>query len=216
MKKIIWVYGQSATGKKTLINKLLLHDKKTMEELEITSERIIACENTIEDERVVVPKIVDPYQYDDTNMQENNNYFNRRNAINRRSCIMTDCLDFINSDNDILLIKGQDNDYWPGRGDIVKYFLDYFSKIEQLEIEVFMLTVQDESIWRKRIEKKEWFKNFKDKDEVMKNMIKSRLEQKHENAVIDAFSRANVPIIFVDSGEHCYSILNNVIVKGKK
>ena len=33
MKKIIWLFGQSATGKKTLINKLLSGDVKTLEDL---------------------------------------------------------------------------------------------------------------------------------------------------------------------------------------
>ena len=33
MKKIIWIFGQSATGKKTLINKLLARDTKALEEL---------------------------------------------------------------------------------------------------------------------------------------------------------------------------------------
>ena len=35
MKKIIWIYGQSATGKKTLINKLLNSNAKALEELDL-------------------------------------------------------------------------------------------------------------------------------------------------------------------------------------
>lgn len=215
MKKIIWIYGQSATGKKTLINKLLNHDLQAINELGMNDFKIDACKNTIEDNEYVVPTVADNFKYDDENMQEDNEYFSRKIAINRRSCIMTDCLNFIKSDNNILLIKGQDNDFWPGRGDIVKYFLENFSNIAELEIEVLMLTVQNDEIWKNRIKNKEWFKKFEDKDGVMNNMRIARLEQKHENAVIDAFSGYDVSFVFVDSGENRYTILNDFVVKGR-
>lgn len=216
MKKIVWIYGQSATGKKTLINKLLNRDSQAINELGMNDFKIAACKNTIEDNEYVVPTVVDHFKYDDKYMQEDNEYFCRKNAINRRSCIMTDCLNFIESDNDILLIKGQDNDFWPGRGDIVKCFLENFSNIAELEIEVLMLTVQNDEIWENRIKNKEWFKKFEDKTGVMDNMRRTRLEQKHESAVIDAFSGYDVSFVFVDSGENCYTILNDFVVKGRK
>lgn len=214
MKKIVWIFGQSATGKKTLINKLLDNDQKTLEELKLGNIKIIACNNTIEDNKLVVPSIVDPYQYDDTNMQDNNEYFDRKKAINRRSCIMTDCLNFINSDNELLLIKGQDNDYWPGRGDIIKYFLEKFAN--HVQIELFILTVQDSELWEKRVKNKDWFNKFEDKTSVMKHMIEDRLTQKHENSVIAAFEGYNIPVIFIDSGENQYSIVSEIKIKERK
>ena len=51
MKKIIWIFGQSATGKKTLINKLLKHDESTLMDLGLSGSNIWACEATINDDK---------------------------------------------------------------------------------------------------------------------------------------------------------------------
>ena len=65
MKKIVWIYGQSATGKKTLINKILNHDSQAVNELGMNDFKIAACKNTIEDNEYVVPTVVDHFKYDD-------------------------------------------------------------------------------------------------------------------------------------------------------
>lgn len=213
MKKIIWVFGQSATGKKTLINRMLKKDSKTLEELGINSQKIIACSNTIVDDEEIKPKIKDTFNYDDGNMQGDNEYFNRQIAQNRRACIMTDCLRFLYDDNDILLIKGQDNDIWPNRGDIVKYFLQQFLNNPNIEIEVFMLSVTSDEVWKRRIVNKEWFQNFKDKETVMQNMLMARKSMKHEKMVQDAFQVYNIPIINICSDDNQYTILGEISQK---
>ena len=137
-------------------------------------------------------------------MQEDNEYFSRDNAKNRRACIMSDTVKFLNSNADVILIKGQDNDIWPHRGDIVKYFLNNFNNRDDVEIDVYILTVQSDAIWQQRIAKKEWFKNFSNKEEVMKNMLAERKSHKHESRVVMAFKESNIPIYFVESGENNY------------
>ena len=117
---------------------------------------------------------------------------------------MTDALSFLNSNNDILLIKGQDNDIWPHRGDIVKYFLSNFASRDDVEIDVYILMVENDEIWSQRIAKKEWFKNFSNKEEVMKNMLSERKSNKHERRVVASFKESNIPIYFVESGENNY------------
>lgn len=204
MKKIIWIFGQSATGKKTLINKLLARDTKALMELGLENKNIVACQNTIIDTKIVTPSQPDNFIYDDTTMQEDNEYFSRDNAKNRRSCIMTDALSFLNSNNDILLIKGQDNDIWPHRGDIVKYFLNNFNNQDDVEIDVYILMVENDEIWQQRIAKKEWFKNFPNKEEVMKNMLTERKSKKHERRVVASFQDSNIPIYFLEAGEDNY------------
>lgn len=204
MKKIVWIFGQSATGKKTLINKLLASDTKTLEELDWQNKKIVACQNTIIDNKTVMPTKDDCFVYDDTSMQEDNAYFNRNNAKNRRACIMTDTQNFLKSSDDILLIKGQDNDIWPHRGDIVKYFLANFANREDTEIDVYILTVENDEIWQQRIAKKEWFKNFPNKEEVMKNMQEERKSKKHERRVVEAFAGFNIPVYFLEAGENNY------------
>ncbi len=204
MKKIIWIYGQSATGKKTLINKLLNGNAKALEELDLQNKHIVACQNTIVDDKLVLPKMVDAFIYDDSKMQEDNEYFNRDNAKNRRACIMTDTLDFLQSSADILLIKGQDNDIWTGRGDIVKYFLEKFANRDDLEIEVYILMVENDEIWQQRITSKQWFQKFSNKAEVMRNMLAERNTKKHERRVSAVFKDYNIPIYFIESGEEKY------------
>ena len=59
----------------------------------------IKNKNTIIDDKQVLPTKPDNFTYDDTTMQEDNEYFNQEKAKNRRSCIMTDALSFLNSNN---------------------------------------------------------------------------------------------------------------------
>lgn len=187
-----------------MINKLLSGDVKTLEDLNFQGKKIVACKNTIIDDKQVLPIKPDNFTYDDKTLEKDNEYFNQEKAKNRRSCIMTDALSFLNSNNDILLIKGQDNDIWPHRGDIVKYFLSNFNNRDDVEIDVYILMVENDEIWSQRIAKKEWFKNFSNKEEVMKNMLAERKSNKHESRVVAAFKESNIPIYFVESGENNY------------
>lgn len=85
-------------------------------------------------------------------------------------------------------------------GDIVKYFLSNFNNRDNVEIDVYILMVENDEIWSQRIAKKEWFKNFSDKEEVMKNMLAERKSNKHERRVVASFKESNIPIYFVESG----------------
>lgn len=210
MKKIIWIFGQSATGKKTLINKLLKHDESTLVDLGLSESNIWACEATINDDKKTTPKINDDFLYNDVNLEKDNAYFSQRKTINRRSCIMTDTVRFINDkDADVLLIKGQDNDIWPNRGDIVKNFLWNFG-LQDIEIEVFILSVLDDEVWKKRIVSKKWFQDFKEKDFIMKKMLMERKNKSHEKRVIQAFDAANIPIKIIDSSSKHYEIVDEL------
>ena len=114
MKKIIWLFGQSATGKKTLINKLLSGDVKTLEDLNFQGKKIVACKNTIIDDKQVLPTKPDNFTYDDKTLEKDNEYFNQEKAKNRRSCIMTDALSFLNSNyerNKVILEEFQKYNY---------------------------------------------------------------------------------------------------------
>lgn len=64
--------------------------------------------------------------------------------------------------------------------------------------------VENDEIWSRRIAKKEWFKNFSNREEVMKNMLAERKSNKHERRVVAAFKESNIPIYFVESGENNY------------
>lgn len=216
MKKIIWIFGQSATGKKTLINKLLKYDESTLKDLGLEGYNIWACETTINDDNEVTPKINDVFSYNDVGLEKDNAYFKQSKAINRRACVMTDTIRFINDkDAEILLIKGQDNDIWPNRGDIVKNFLSNFS-LQDIEIEVFILSVLDDDVWKERIANKKWFQDFKEKDLVMNKMLLERKNKTHEERVIQAFSTTNAHIKVINSSGKHYEIVEELnIMKGR-
>ena len=49
MKKIVWVFGESATGKLTLINNLCNNDKDTLDTFNMNNKKICVSEITLED-----------------------------------------------------------------------------------------------------------------------------------------------------------------------
>lgn len=212
MKKIIWVFGESATGKETLVNKLYHQDEETLDFFNMSNKKICISHITIKDIGTYT-NVVDNNDYDDSLMDEDNLYFNRENAKKRRSCILYDVDNFINSDNDILLIKGQINDLRNNRGNTASYFLKKYGNIKDLQIEVIILQVTDLEELRKRINTKKWFNRITDLDEREKLLRTIPLKQEsHKNEVIDLFSEYNIPIFTFESFDNTYQlcdIINN-------
>ena len=91
MKKIIWVFGESATGKLTLINKLYNGDVDTINTFNMNNEKISISEITLEDRNHdKYNYIVDTNNYDDSLMEEEGLYFNKEKELLRRKGIMSD------------------------------------------------------------------------------------------------------------------------------
>lgn len=209
-KKIIWVFGESATGKLTLINNLYNGDDNTLDTFSMKDKKIDVSEITLED-RIVINTIEDPNIYDDSLIEEENLYFNKEKTLKRRSHIMYDVDKFIKSNNDILLIKGQVLDLNIKRGNIFVNFLNKYYGTNNIEIEVFILHVNDQTELRKRIESKPWFKemdNIEEKERLL-SVIPLKQEQ-HKNDVINALRNYDIPVYFVESLDCSYKIENNV------
>lgn len=208
MKKIIWVFGESATGKLTLINNLYNGEISTVNTFDMNSKKICVSEITLEDRNHdKYNSIVDTNNYDDSLMEEDGLYFNKENALLRRKGIMSDTEEFLNNDSDILLIKGQVNDMNIKRGNIVGYFLDKYANRDDLEIEVYILQVTDKEILRNRIESKPWFKEFGSQEEKDRLLNEIPMKQeKHKNDVIDCFIHYAIPIKIIESLENSYIV----------
>ena len=207
LKKIIWVFGESATGKLTFINKLYNGDERTLDYFNMLNKIIEICNVTLEDrEKDTYNEIyIDNNEYDDSMMENDNLYFNRQRAIHRRSFILRDVKNFINGDNDVLLIKGQVNDLNYKRGDIVNNFLCRYSNIKNLKIEVIILQVSNENELRRRLETKPWFIEMKDKEEKEKLLNKIPLKEgKHKQEVIEFFNGRCDTISIVESSNDLY------------
>ena len=207
MKKIIWVFGESATGKLTFINKLYNGDESTLKYFDMLDKKIEICNVTLEDreDKTYEEHYIDNNEYDDSLMEEDNFYFKRNRAIHRRSFILRDIENFLTSDSDILLIKGQVNDMNIKRGDIVNNFLARYSNINDVEIEVIILQVTDNNEHKRRLENKDWFKAIDDdlKKEELLNAIPYN-NGKHRQEVINAFINGCDIINIVESLNDSY------------
>ncbi len=215
MKKIVWVFGESATGKLTLINNLCNNDKDTLDTFNMNNKKICVSEITLEDrdhENYVDVKNID--DFDDTLLENDSLYFNKQKELKRRSCIMYDVDNFIKSDNDILLIKGQTNDMNIRRGNIVGNFLNKYYGLDNLKIEVFVLQVTDEYELKKRLETKTWFKEMDDlieKERLIKTIPLK--QQKHKEEVINSFDNYDIPIYQIESLDGLYRL--DGVINGK-
>ena len=207
MKKIIWIFGESATGKLTFINKLYNGDESTLRYFNLLNNKIEKCNVTLEDteEETYKENYIDNNTYDDSMMEDNNLYFNRDRAIHRRSFIFKDVENFLNNESDVLLIKGQVNDLNSKRGNIVNNFLSRYCNINSVEIDVVILQVTDEAELRRRLETKPWFIAFKDEEEKKKLLNSIPLKQeKHKQEVINTFNGKCDKITIVESLQNSY------------
>lgn len=212
-KKIIWVFGESATGKLTLINNLYNNDDNTLTDFNMNNKKICVSDITLEDRKSNYG-FIDDNSYDDSLMEEDNLYFKKERALQRRSAIMLDIETFLKSDNDILLIKGQVNDMNIKRGNIIGNFLNKYYGIENVDIEVFILQVTDEEELKKRIVSKPWFNEMSDEEEKEKLLKTIPLKQElHKEEVINAFSNYEIPIYQIESLNKAYRL--DGVINGK-
>ena len=202
MKEIVWIFGESATGKRTFINKLYNGDERILNYFNMLNKKIDICNVTLEDrvDKTYEEHYIDNNESDDSMMEDDNAYFKRNRAIHRRSFILRDVENFINSDSDILLIKGQVNDLNPKRGDILNNFLAKYQNLKDVKIEVIILQVTDENELRRRLETKPWFIELSDKQEKQRFLNEIPLKKNiHKQEVIDAFDGRYDTITIVES-----------------
>ena len=208
MKKIIWIFGESATGKETLVNKLYNQDEETlnifnMKNQKITFSKITIVDHDNEDYGVLVSNVT----YDDSLMEEDSLYFSREKAKRRRNYILSDVEKFINDNNNILLIKGQINDLRVNRCNTVNYYLKQYSNNPNIKTEVIILKVEDYNELRRRLENKSWFKKIDDINEKKRILEVTPLkQQKHIEEVIDSFKDYDIPILVYESLENSYRL----------
>ena len=208
MKKIVWVFGESATGKETLIKKLCQHNEDALNTFGMNNKKLCYSKITIvdhDDEDYVV--IIDNNTYDDSLLDEDSLYFNREKAKRRRSYILSDVEHFINDDYDVLLIKGQINDLRANRGNTLSYFLKKYGNNPDIQIEVIILEVEDIIELRRRLENKSWFKKITDASEKERLLETIPLKQQsHIDEVINAFSDYNALIMIYESLDNEYQL----------
>ena len=136
MKKIIWVFGESATGKKTLINYLM---KQPNSELSIN----LGLEN-------------ETINLVDITISQNLTSFDDNENEKRRHVQILESINKFNRDENgtVLLIKGQSNDMDERYGNTLKASSILFPDIMK---EILLLEVHDLDILYERFIQKDWF-----------------------------------------------------------
>lgn len=137
MKKIIWVFGESATGKKTFVENIL--NKSNMElltDLNLVNEKINVVQRTIS--------------------KNLSSHEDKENEKSRHQIILEEINNFINNGNyDVLLLKGQSNDMDDRYGNTLREVAMLFPEIEK---EIYLLEVKDMDLLYNRIQNKDWYK----------------------------------------------------------
>lgn len=186
MKKVIWIFGESATGKKTLIQNLLNHTNSAIEN-----------ELGLQDKKIRVLKLT---------IEETNESFDDKNSeTKRKNQILSEIECFTKSDLDVLLIKGQANDMDDRYGNTLRTFAERFPQIDK---EILLLEVEDLDMLYERIINKSWFKE--DEERYSKMFPRSWIDKaviKHKNKV-KSYKDLGFEIIDIDSTD-------NFIIKEK-
>jgi len=137
MKKIVWIFGESATGKKTFVENIISN-----------SNPELLCELGLADKKIdIVKRTIDKNlsSFDDLS-----------NEKSRHQIILEEINNFINNDNfDVLLLKGQSNDMDIRYGNTLREVALLYPEIEK---EIYLLEVKDMDLLYNRIQNKDWFK----------------------------------------------------------
>lgn len=163
MKKVIWIFGESATGKKTLIEYLMNNPNSDFAiQLGLENEKLSIVEGTISNNLS---------SYDDMN-----------NERLRHEQIIESIKSFVGEENNsILLIKGQSNDMDERYGNTLKISALMYPEIEK---EILLLDVQDHNVLYARIVNKDWFQADKEKySEMFPREWLDKSVEKHKSTV---------------------------------
>jgi hypothetical protein len=133
MKKILWVFGLPGSGRKTFITNVLNNETDIKEKL------------NIEDSNVVFEDV--PY--------EENHYYGVISITERLSKINDKVSSFLKSNNDVLLLNGEYEDYDISNSSVLKTILDNYPDIEHY---IVYLNPSDKENHFKRLTETNWYK----------------------------------------------------------
>lgn len=143
-KKVIWVFGESATGKGTIIEKILNDENNIRKFFNLGEQRIDVIDKTIQ-----------------TNLSA---FDDGDNEVKRRQTILNSISSFLTNEDNILLIKGQSNDMDERYGNTLHTSTELFPNLQR---EIWLLEVSNIDMHYKRLTNKEWYLTNKEKYEQM-------------------------------------------------
>ena len=135
MKKIIWLFGQPAAGRKTLIRNVMMYNKDVLKTLDLDCKNIHVLELPFDREYL-------PTNY---------------HAIdNRREKIKAGIKEFSEDDNDILMIYGEHPDF---AYETISLLIKVAEVYPDIEREIYYLVPSDLKVLHERIKNTDWFKS---------------------------------------------------------
>lgn len=187
-KRVIWCFGESATGKETLIKNILKNQDNIQEIFGLDGLKIDVIDRTI--------------------MSNLSAFDDKNNEIMRQKVILEKLTEFSENACNILLIKGQTNDMDDRFGNTLHTAKEMFLNLEQ---EIWLLEVSDLDLHYERLLGKDWYCANKDKYEAMgwdKNWL-ARKVLEHRQKVLKC-AKEGFEIKLIDSTKE-YKIM-----KGRK
>jgi hypothetical protein len=135
MKKIILLFGQPGSGRKTLVKNILNNNEEVKSLLNLTYSSVLAL--------------------DDTNNKTFNSY-EFRNIELRREYILEAISKFVDSTTELLVVYGEFNDFSDSKFDLLKQIAEDYPDLDK---EILFLNPSDIDIYHKRLKNTEWFKS---------------------------------------------------------
>lgn len=134
MKKLIWIFGQPGSGRKTLIKNIYDNTENIRKKLNIENAKI---------------------SYIDTSFNRDWLSYSYAEAATRIDTIFSHINDLINSDIDVLIINGSTVDYNQTHNSASKLVMTY----PNLEKEIILLLPSDKYIGYERVKASDWFQS---------------------------------------------------------
>ena len=135
MKKIVWVFGQPGSGRKTLVKNILNNNEEVKSLLNLTCSSILAL---------------------DENINKNYNSYEFRTIELRKEYILEAISKFIDSTTELLIIYGEFTDFSDIKCSLLS---DVAKEYPDLDKEILFLNPSDIEIYHNRLKNTEWFKS---------------------------------------------------------
>ena len=134
MKKIVWIFGQPGSGRKTLVKNILNNNEEVKSLLNLTCSSILALDETIK-------KSFSSYEF--------------RNIELRRDYILEAISKFVDSTTELLIIYGVFTDFSDSKYDLLKQIAEDYPDLDK---EILFLNPSDIDLYHERLRNTEWFK----------------------------------------------------------
>ncbi len=134
MKKVVWLFGQSGSGRRTLVNNVIHDNKEAKKALDLDYDNI---------DFVMLPyKTIYAFE-------------NHVSLINRKATILSSIEEFSKSNKDVLLIFGEFVDFIKIEVSLLHEAID---NNPDLDNQIFFLNPSDMHVLHERLKAQDWYK----------------------------------------------------------